>query len=726
MKIAILSCGIFLSVSSVADSVQAIPFFPSASGAWGRLGFAQVTNRSGNAGDVTIEAIDDEGETYVPLTLSINPGETVHFNSVDLEYGNGDKGLSGSTGPGRGDWRLRLASELDIEVVSYIRTSDGLLTPMHDTAPWRDGGYHLAIFNPGSDRVQQSLLRLVNLGETTASVAISGVDDAGAFSAGTVIAKVPAGAVRTYSAAELESGNAIGLDGSLGDGDGKWQLTVRSDQAVAVMGLLASSTGYLTNLSTIPDSRINGIQSVPLFPSVSDPLGRQGFVRVINHSKVSGEVSIKPFDDTGQRYGALTLSLGANETKHFNSYDVEIGNAQKGLTGSTGAGTGDWRLELSSDLTLGVLSYVRSTNGVVAPVHDTVPRAVGAYHVTAFPPGADHDQASLLRLVNATEETANVAITAVDDAGEQSAGQASVALAPGASRTLSVRELEDGGKEFVGAIAVAKGKRQLVVESKQPIEVLSLLSGPNGQLANLSNGPTDEITQTFDFSLGEQGFIADFADYPPDNKGIYELTSDYRPLPSPLESESALYLSGVNRSGDLFMFFKGQIGGLLPGVTYHVAVSVEIATDTPSGCFGVGGSPGESVWIKAGASENEPLPVLQGSFLRMNIDIGRQANGGENAIVLGDMANSRSCEQPRQWERKSFQARSIPEPVTAPADDRVWLFFGTDSGFESRTEVYFTRSTVILTPMRPNGLLPAPHPIPLRWLPPRKDRPDIF
>ena len=106
------------------------------------------------------------------------------------------------------------------------------------------------------------------------------------------------------------------------------------------MSLLSSPTGHLTNLSTTPDNETDGIHSVPVFPSAADPLGREGFVRVINHSDVSGEVSIKAFDDTGREGEALSLFLNANETKHFNSNDLEMGNEQKGLTGSTRAGSG--------------------------------------------------------------------------------------------------------------------------------------------------------------------------------------------------------------------------------------------------------------------------------------------------------------------------------------------------------------------------------------------------
>ncbi len=210
--------------------------------------------------------------------------------------------------------------------------------------------------------------------------------------------------------------------------------------------------------------------------------------------------------------------------------------------------------------------------------------------------------------------------------------------------------------------------------------------------------PTEALTFTYDFSRGPQGFIAGFADYPPADAASYELTSDHRALPPPLEPRSALFISGVNRSADLFMFFKGPVAGLSPGTSYGVSVSVEVATDTPAGCVGVGGAPGESVWIKAGATAVEPLPVRDGSYLRMNVDIGSQSAGGAQAVVLGDIANARSCEQPRRWEIKSFQGRSSPAPIAIPSNGQAWLLFGSDSGFEARTKIYFTRATVTFTP----------------------------
>ena len=99
-----------------------------------RVSCASLTARV-KAGTVRIDAFDDDGTQYGPLTLEIGAGETVHFNSGDLEQGNADKGLTGAAGSGEGSWRLALTSPLDIEVLSYLRTHDGFVTSMHDLVP---------------------------------------------------------------------------------------------------------------------------------------------------------------------------------------------------------------------------------------------------------------------------------------------------------------------------------------------------------------------------------------------------------------------------------------------------------------------------------------------------------------------------------------------------------------------------------------------------------------
>ena len=134
-------------------------------------------------------------------------------------------------------------------VLSYARTVDGFLTSLHDLAPLaEDGSHRVVFFNPGSNVRQVSKLRLVNDGARAASVTITGIDDEGNGS-GTVTLAVPSGSALTFTSADLEAGDAR-FAGRLGDGDGKWRLRVRSDGPIAVMSLLETPTGHLTNLST--------------------------------------------------------------------------------------------------------------------------------------------------------------------------------------------------------------------------------------------------------------------------------------------------------------------------------------------------------------------------------------------------------------------------------------------------------------------------------------------
>ena len=482
------------SSRSGAGGVYRIPLFAAASNPLERQGFARLVNRSDRAGEVQIEAVDDSGKSAGTVTLPIGANETKHFNSDDLEGGNA-KGIGKGTGPPTaGNWRLELTSDLDLEVLSYMRTkNDGFLTSLHDLVPRTETGHRVVTFNPGKNRNQVSWLRLMNPGDAEAEVTIEGVDDKGRSSGEAVEVSVPAGASRMLSAAELESGAGEGVRGALGAGSGKWQLMVSSEQAIEVMSLLSSPTGHLTNLSGVPDNAEPGddgattTHTVPLFPSASDSRGRQGFVRLINRSGQPGEVGVEAWDDEGMHRGPVTISIGANETLHFNSTDLEEGNPQKGwLSGGIGApGTGDWRLRLSSTLELDILAYIRTEDGFLTSMHDVVPSTEAGHRVVTFNPGSNEQQESSLRLINPGDAAAAVTIEGTDDKGVSPGTAVELSLAGGASRTLSARELESG-EGLSGGLGDGSGKWRLVVTADRPIQAMSLLSTPTGHLTNLS------------------------------------------------------------------------------------------------------------------------------------------------------------------------------------------------------------------------------------------------
>ncbi|MDE0002716.1 MAG: hypothetical protein OXQ29_08475, partial [Rhodospirillaceae bacterium] len=427
-----------------------------------------------------------------PVTLAIGSREAVHFNSQDLEYGNADKGLSGGVGTGDGDWRLDLAGNLDIEVLGYARTWDGFVTTLHELAPRAGDDRAVAILNPGSNRSQASQLRLVNHGEETAKVSVRGVDDRGQSPGADVQFTVAPNAARTVTAADIETG--ADTEGALGDGTGKWRLVVESPQPVYAMSLLESPTGHLTNLSSGPVQPVDGTHTVPLFPPLSDPDGRQGFVRVANRTDRAGTVTVTAIDDTGATRGQVTLSLDAAQTVHFNSEDLELGNAAKGLAGNVGPGTGNWRLGLTADVEIDVLGYVRHPDGFLTSMHDAAPpqkvMPAGRNHrIGFFNPGSNLNQVSSLRLINPGTEPAEVTITGRDDRGRSADGSVRVTIPPGAAHTYTATQLEEGGEDLSGALGDGIGKWRLTVSSDQPISVMSLLASGTGHLTNLSTAP---------------------------------------------------------------------------------------------------------------------------------------------------------------------------------------------------------------------------------------------
>ena len=740
-------------------------------------GFARIINHSHRSGTVRITGTDDAGRGHGPVTLSLSARQTRHFNSGDLEAGNAAKGLSGGLGSGTGNWRLRLESDLELEVGAYIRTADGFLSSVHDVVGQAEVGgetvHHIPIFNPASNRNQVSRLRLVNLSGGRVNVTIRGRDDAGRPGPGGEVAlTLPAGGARQVSAQALEASGA-GLRGRLGDGEGKWQLFVSADGDIEVVSLMSTPTGHLTNLSVsglrdtgvsesespravgstfrdcagcpemvvVPsgsylmgslendpfagsdespahlvtigapfavgvhevtfaqwdacyraggcshraddqgwgrgtrpvvdvswddaqeyvrwlsgetgrpyrlpseaeweyaasagtgtrywwgnasgDNRANcdrcgsawddrqtapvgsfspnafglhdvhgnvwervqdcrnddyvgapsdasaweagncdwrgvrggGWKSIPLVMRAANrawvrppgsrefdaetgfrvarslaaptrhtlalfrPAGQtqQGFARIINRSNRAGTVRIWGTDDSGDRRGPVSLRLNAEATRHFNSEDLEGGNAAKGLSGRLGDGVGDWRLELESELELEPSAYIRTPDGFLTAMHAVARRAeVGGetvHQAPIFNPGNNPNQVSWLRVANLADSSTRVTIRGRDDAGRAApSGEVRLTLPAHGARRLSAQALEAGATGLSGRLGEGEGKWQLSVTADGAIEVVSLLQSPTGHLSNLSTTPggapsstgdgNDAIAEAVDVAVG--------------------------------------------------------------------------------------------------------------------------------------------------------------------------------------------------------------------------------
>jgi hypothetical protein len=213
----------------------------------------------------------------------------------------------------------------------------------------------------------------------------------------------------------------------------------------------------------------------------------------------------------------------------------------------------------------------------------------------------------------------------------------------------------------------------------------------------------DRVIMRSDFSNGAKGWLAGFSDYSLEIDDL-RMAAELRGLPDELERGTAkgYFVESMNRSDDIFMFLKRQVttrDGLKPNTSYRLTLDIEFASNAPTGCVGVGGAPGEGVYLKAGASGDEPVANLQGfRDVTLNIDKGQQSVGGLDAGVVGDIANGKPCDngvQPYVRLRKQYTHERLVH-----TDNRgvLWLLVGTDSAYEGLTGLYYQAITARLTP----------------------------
>lgn len=213
-----------------------------------------------------------------------------------------------------------------------------------------------------------------------------------------------------------------------------------------------------------------------------------------------------------------------------------------------------------------------------------------------------------------------------------------------------------------------------------------------------------------DFRSGAEGWEAGFSDYSPANdaNGSMELDSGIRQLPPEISGHgSAFYVTGHNRSDDLFMFLKKKLtseDGIRPNQTYEVFYRVTVASNAGGEqCAGIGGHPGFSVYLKVGGAGVEPQVLLidkgTGPFYYLNLDKGNQSASGFAATVAGHISTgSDQCYSGAPFHSLVREQRHL-QVVTADSVGTVWLLVGTDSGFEGKTELYYQSVEAILTPV---------------------------
>ena len=215
------------------------------------------------------------------------------------------------------------------------------------------------------------------------------------------------------------------------------------------------------------------------------------------------------------------------------------------------------------------------------------------------------------------------------------------------------------------------------------ISTIGLLSGCGGSTSEPSIG-TDI---NYSFAQNIDGWEFGYSDYttltkPTDVEHIHTI--------SPIQGASkALYMSGTNESSSLLLYATRKVNGLLPKTIYKGKFTVTFASDTPAGCAGVGGSPGESVWLIGAASGTKPENRQTREDFRLNISRGNQSTAGDSSDVLGTIGVSGI---PCTGNNRQAAIKSLGPskwiPFTTDDTGSAWILVGLDSGFESYSRIW--------------------------------------
>jgi hypothetical protein len=215
------------------------------------------------------------------------------------------------------------------------------------------------------------------------------------------------------------------------------------------------------------------------------------------------------------------------------------------------------------------------------------------------------------------------------------------------------------------------------------ITAIGLLTGCGGSTPEPKIG-TDIA---YSFAQNTDGWDVGFSDYttltkPTDVEQVHAVI----PIPG---ASKALYMGATNLSDDLLLYTYRKVTGLLPNNSYIGQFTVTFASDAPAGCAGVGGSPGESVWLIGAVSRDKPENKQTREEFRLNISRGNQSTAGDSSDVIGTIGVSGiPCTGNNRQAVIKTLGPSKWIPFTTDDTGSAWILIGLDSGFESYSRIW--------------------------------------
>ncbi len=225
--------------------------------------------------------------------------------------------------------------------------------------------FHIPLFVPAAHDTQQGFIRIINHSETEGTVSVLAIDDAGA-EFGPKDITLAARQTLHFNSDDLEKGNPIGnpgkvpgLETGIGGGTGDWRLVLDTELDIEPLVYVRTADGFLTSMhDVVPESSMQ--HEVAIFNPAKNE-NQASRLRLINPGESDLTVMISGVDDKGTKPdgGPITLGLDARQAVSIGAPQLEDGDDE--FTGSFGAGVGKWRLFVSADGNIQVMSLLEST-----------------------------------------------------------------------------------------------------------------------------------------------------------------------------------------------------------------------------------------------------------------------------------------------------------------------------------------------------------------------------
>ena len=344
------------------------PTVPSFGGA-DTARFSIAADHADGAAVGTVSATDADGDA---LTYSLGGIDRAWF-SID------DTGLiavaPGTALAGLGKDRFSVTAQVsdgeDERGLPEARPAIDDTLAVTITAFGVQGAVHrVPLLPPASHPYRQGFVRVINRSAQAGEVSIVAFDDAG-VEHGPLTLRIEANAAVQFNSADLEAGSpGKGLASGTGAGEGAWRLELESALDIEALAYVRTPGGALASVHDVAPEDEAGHRVVFFNPASNR--SQVSRLRLINPGEEAAAVRISGIDSAGEAgESAVTLTLAPRASRSLSAQALESGQGE-GLVGALGDGAGKWRLRVTADRPIRVMSLLASgphlTNVSTTPV----------------------------------------------------------------------------------------------------------------------------------------------------------------------------------------------------------------------------------------------------------------------------------------------------------------------------------------------------------------------